>query len=244
MGRGGGKNTKYFLNLEKRNYNTKNIKTLISDEGKEITDLTETIKEEKSFYKNLYSSKLNKNDISEEFLQNLQKDIPKISDMEKKSCDEILTLEECGKALKCLPNNKSPGSDGYTTNFYKFFWPDIKHFLFNSYVYSFENGSLTQNQKLGILNLLPKKDKDLRYLANWRPVSLLNTDYKILTKNFAIRLQKVIPSIINHDQVGYIKGRYIGENIRIIFDLLKYSELNDIEAFLVQVDFEKAFDSI
>ena len=55
--------------------------------------------------------------------------------------------------------------------------------------------------------------------------------------------QKVIPSIINHDQVGCIKGRYIGENIRIIFDLVKYSELNDIEAFLVQVDFEKAFDS-
>ena len=54
---------------------------------------------------------------------------------------------------------------------------------------------------MGILNLLPKKDKDIRHLANWRPVSLLNTDYKILTKAFAIRLQKVIPSIINHDQV-------------------------------------------
>ena len=111
-------------------------------------------------------------------------------------------------------------------------------------MYSFENDTLTQNQKLGILNLLPKKDKDIRHLANWRPVSLLNTDYKIVTKALAIRLQKVIPSIIGHDQVGYIKNRYIGENIRIIFDLLKHSELNDIEAFLVQVDFEKAFDSI
>ena len=240
----GEKNTKYFLNLEKRNYNTKNITTLISNEGKEITELEETIKEEKKYYKNLYSSKLNQNDISEDFLKNLQKDIPKLNDIEKNLCDEILTIEECGKALKLLPNNKSPGSDGYTTNFYKFFWPDIKILLFNSFIYSFAKGSLTQNQKLGILNLLPKKDKDLRYLANWRPVSLLNTDYKILTKVFAIRLQKVIPSIINHDQVGYLKGRYIGQNIRIIFDLLKYSDLNDIEAFLVQVDFEKAFDSI
>ena len=96
MGRGGGKNTKYFLNLEKRNYNTKNIKTLISNDGKEITELRETIKEEKGFYKNLYSSKLKKNCISEEFLQNLQKDIPKINDMEKKLCDKILTYKNVG----------------------------------------------------------------------------------------------------------------------------------------------------
>ena len=50
-------------------------------------------------------------------------------------------------------------------------------------MYSFEHGTLTQNQKLGILNLLPKKEKDVRFLANWRPVSLLNTDYKILAKS-------------------------------------------------------------
>ena len=60
---------------------------------------------------------------------------------------------------------------------------------------------------MGILNLLPKKEKDLRYLANWIPMSLLNTDYKILKKLLAIRLQKVIPTIINADQVGYIKNR-------------------------------------
>ena len=99
-------------------------------------------------------------------------------------------------------------------------------------MYGFEKGTLTQNQRMGILNLLPKKDKDIRHLAYWRPVSLLNTDYTILTKAFAISLQNVVPSKINHDQVGYIKNRYIGENIRIIFDLLKYSDLNDIESLL------------
>ena len=82
-------------------------------------------------------------------------------------------------------------------------------------MYSFGNDTLTQNQKLGILNLLPKKDKDIRHLANWHPVSLLNTDYKIVTKALAIRLQKVIPSIIDHDQVGYIKNRYIGKTLEL-----------------------------
>ena len=88
--------------------------------------------------------------------------------------------------------------------------------------------------------------KDLRYLANWRPVSLLNTDYKILTQLLAIRLQKVIPTIINSDQVGYIKNRYIAENIRILSDILvlQLTDLEDMEAYITQIDFEKAFDSV
>ena len=75
-------------------------------------------------------------------------------------------------------------------------------------------------------------------------MSLLTTDYTILTKALAIRLQKVIPDIIDADQVGYIKNRYIGQNVRIIYDLLTHAKENEIEAFLAQIDFEKAFDSI
>ena len=81
-------------------------------------------------------------------------------------------------------------------------------------------------------------------MANWRPVSLLNTDYKILTKLLAIRLQKVIPSLINSYQVGYIKNRYIGENIRILYDILQYADIEQKEAYITQIDFEKAFDSV
>ena len=65
-----------------------------------------------------------------------------------------------------------------------------------------------------------------------------------MTKLLAIRLQKVIPNLINSDQVGYIKNRYIGENIRILSDILELTEIEDIEAYIVQVDFEKAFYSI
>ena len=111
-------------------------------------------------------------------------------------------------------------------------------------MYSFEHNLLTNEQKIGILNLIPKKDKDLRKLSNWRPVSLLTTDYKILTKALAIRLQKVIPNIIDADQVGYIKNRHIGQNVRIIYDLLNHAKEHEIDAFLAQIDFEKAFDSI
>ena len=155
-----------------------------------------------------------------------------------------ISVLECGKSLQALKNNKSPGSDGFTTEFYKFFWPDIKHFVHNSFAAAFENGILSIDQRRGILTLLPKADKDLRFLKNWRPLSLLNTDYKILTKLLATRLQKVLPNIISEDQTGYIKGRYIGENIRTILDLFEYTNNKIDPGIIMFLDFEKAFDTI
>jgi len=242
----GERNTKYFINLEKRNYNTNYIRKLINRDNKEICNLTDIISEQKTFYKDLYSSKVGENDEYRELMKLFTSDenIPKLNEFDKILCDEEINIEECTLALKNLSNNKSPGSDGFTTNFYKFFWTDIKALLHDSFKYSYNNMTLSQNQKLSILNLLPKKDKDLRYLANWRPVSLLNTDYKILTKVLAMRLQKVIHKLINSDQVGYIKGRYIGENVRTMFDIMAYLDEIEEHVFFIQVDFEKAFDSI
>ena len=81
-------------------------------------------------------------------------------------------------------------------------------------------------------------------MKNWRPISLLNTDYKIITKLLASRLKNVLPDVINEDQVAYLKGRYIGQNIRLIFDILEYTKENKIPGILTFLDFEKAFDTI
>ena len=129
------------------------------------------------------------------------------------------------------------------TNFYKFFWLDISDLLIDSYNYTFESNGLSQEQKLAVINLIPKKDKDLRYLKNWRPVSLLNTDYKILAKALANRLQ-VIGQLICEDQVGYIKGRYIGEAIRTIEDIMLLTKEQNTPGFITLIDFEKACYSI
>ena len=103
---------------------------------------------------------------------------------------------------------------------------------------------MTNDQKRGIINLIPKEGKDLRYLRNWRPLSLLNTDYKILTKTLSNRLQKVLPKLVNEDQVGYIRGRYIGQNIRIIKDIMTYTAKKNLPGYILLIDFKKAFDSI
>ena len=81
-------------------------------------------------------------------------------------------------------------------------------------------------------------------MKNWRPISLLNTDYKIIARILSNRLQKVLPSIINEDQTGYIKNRYIGENIRTILDILEHTSTKHNPGVIVFLDFEKAFDTV
>ena len=240
----GEKNNKYFLNLEKKNYNVKYIKKLITEKSVIITKPDEILQEEKKFYEDLYTSKIDQcdADASNSFLK--PEIIPQINDIDKQICDAPLKLEELMKAVKELKNDKTPGNDGLTSNFYKFFWSDIRLFLFDSFRYSFENDILSNDQRRGILNLIPKANKDLRHLKNWRPVTILNTDYKILTKVLANRLQPLLEKIITSDQVGYIKGRQITENIRIISDIMSYTDLKHISGFIALIDFEKAFDSV
>ena len=146
--------------------------------------------------------------------------------------------------LKSFHTNKTPGTDGLTAEFYTFFWNMLGKIITDSFNYAFQKGELSISQRQGIIRLIPKKDKNLSYLKNWRPISLLNTDYKIATKALAMRLKKVLPNIINNAQTGYLQGRFIGENVRLISDILHYTADQNLEGIALFIDFEKAFDSL
>ena len=139
--------------------------------------------------------------------------------------------------------NKSPGSDGISVEFYHTFWEDIKYALINSLNEAYQAGELSPTQRRWILSLIYKKN-DKTSLTNWRPISLLNTDYKILAHVLANRLKKVINKLINTDQAGYIKGRNISSNIRLIQDVIDYFEDGNLEGAIVFLDFQKAFDTV
>ena len=95
-----------------------------------------------------------------------------------------------------------------------------------SFLYWLDDGSLSISQRRGIITLIPKADGDLKELSNWRPISLLNIDYKILTKALAKRIEKHLPKLINSDQTRFVKGRYIGQNIRLLSDIMEYLNAN------------------
>ena len=81
-------------------------------------------------------------------------------------------------------------------------------------------------------------------MKNWRPVTLLNCDYKIAAKSIATRIKKILPHLFNNDQTGFLKGRFIGENIRLINSVIDYVEKQNIPSLFLFVDFEKAIDTL
>ena len=100
------------------------------------------------------------------------------------------------------------------------------------------------SELLAVITLLEKSGKDRTLLENWRPISLVNVDTKIMSKVIAARVKKVLPSIIHYNQTGYVKDRFIGEAIRSIFDIMDFTAKENIPGLLLFIDFQKAFDSV
>ena len=242
----GEKSTKYFLNLEKHNSVKNTIRNIFIDkDGTEKLSCNDKdiLDQAKTFYVNLFSRKSVKTiEDCSNFMNNIP--IPTLSDENKLLCDSFLTADEMSESLTSMASNKSPGNDGLTVEFYKNFWSILKTPLFRSTEHAKINGSLSVSQRQAVIKLLEKKDKDKRYIQNWRPISLLNVDTKIISKALAYRLKKVLPEIINYDQTAYIHGRYIGESTRLIYDILESTDLFNISGYIMTADVEKAFDSM
>ena len=242
----GERNSKYFYNLEKLNGNKKAIHKLNTETGM-ISEPKDILEEEVRFYTKLYSTsttQFDKKTRERVFKQFLSLEHPKIDLNDAPELTADITEDEVFDILKSFSDNKSPGSDGLTKEFYVFFWDIIKKPLLDSFVFSLRMGSLSMDQRKGIISLIPKKDKDTTYLKNWRPLTLLNTDYKILAKLLAYRIKYLLKEIIHSDQTGFMPNRYIGCNINKIMNLMDYCSDNSIEGMLVAIDFEKAFDSM
>jgi hypothetical protein len=130
-----------------------------------------------------------------------------------------------------------------------FFFETVGYHVFGSFLVAggckgLGRGKLNISQRRGIISLIPKPQKDLLELKNWRPITLLNNDYKYLTKILAKRLEKTLPQIISNDQGGFVKGRYIGCNIQRLQNLMEMAKTQKINGLLINIDFEKAFDTI
>ena len=239
----GEKPSRYFLNLENRHFISKKMSSLINKDGLELTKPVEIRQEVFNFYKKLYSS--NEENITNVDLNALlNEDTKKLSDYEAFSIEGSITFKEAGTVLMKIQNNKSPGSSGFTGEFFKFFWSDLGHFVVKAINHGFLTGELSAPQREGIITCIPKGDKSKKYIKNWRPISLLNVVYKIASGCIAKRVKGVLPSIINMDQSGFMAGRFTGDNIRLIYDILNQSKLDNQSGILLLIDFEKAFDSV
>ena len=154
-----------------------------------------------------------------------------------------LNIEEFDIAVSQLSKNKTPGLDGLSSEFYQTFWPMIRSDMFSVFEYAINSGSLPKSFRKAVITLIPKKG-DLANISNWRPVSLLNNDYKIFAKVLANKLKTHISNIVSEDQTYCIPERTIYDNLNLIRDIIHISNCNDTPLAIVNLDQKKAFDNV
>jgi len=238
----GERSTKYFLNLEKVRQNHNCIISLNNVKGESVTTNDGILDVAKTFYSDLFASRDVSDSSVNSFFSEITPESVLCEDLVQK-CEGALTSEECHKAINSMKLNKSPGIDGLTVEFYKHFWPLFGDFLLSTFNEGYEKGCLTDSQRMSVLSLIYKKG-DREDISNYRPISLTNVDYRILSFVLSTRLQSVIGSIINHDQTAYIKTRYMGYNVRVIQDIVDHYRESGKGGILFTADFQKAFDSL
>ena len=232
----GEKSSKYFFSLEKARYNAKTCYKMLLEDGSEVQDPDRILQEQRKFYQELY-------DIDQDVQFSLVNHTDILVPMQiRESQNQQLEFIDLEKAIKSMNNNKTPGQDGLPIDFYKVFWVKIKEIFYGMMLEVYEKERLHSTARKGILNLIPKANKDTRVIKNLRPITLLNTDYKIIEKAIANKMIPALEHIIHKDQRGFMKERRISVNIRKMLDIIHQVEQEDIEAVIMSLDFVKCFD--
>ena len=217
-------------------YNAKTCYKLVGEDDKEITSQIQILQAQQDYYTDLYS----KDDNVDFNLKNTYGIYVPQDIKEQQECQ--ITVNDLKEAVKGMNNNKTPGQDGIPVDFYKVFWSKLEKAFYQMMIYNYEENYLHSTARKGILNLIPKPNKDSRHIKNLRPITLLNTDYKIIEKAVANKMLPALEHIIHKDQRGFMKERRISVNIRKMLDIMHIAEKDDLEAVVLSLDFVKCFD--
>ena len=170
--------------------------------------------------------------------------LPNLTSKSFDTCESEITEKDLIAAPKSMPNGKSSGHGGLIKEFYEQFWDDLKFYSIDSLKQSKIDGSFFISQRQAIIKLIAKKDRDKRFVKNWRQISLFNVDTKILSKSLAEKLKNVLPELISSNQTASVKNRCISDSGRLISDAIEMCDILDILGYLVTMDIEKAFGSL
>ena len=234
--------TKFYFQSKRVSHDS--VKSLENAAGDRIYSQKDILQECQTYYKHLYSQpNLGDNKrLTNKFLNRIPRNA--LSQTGYDLLNKPMTMDEVFEALKDMKKDSVPGEDGLTVNFYLTFWDDIKDLLFCSYQFAYEINHMSITQRRGIIRLLPKSNRNLMLVSSWRPITLLNVDFKAATKLFARRLARFLPDLIHPDQRGFIKHRSIHENLLDVQAVLAACESENTEGMLMLLDIQKAFDSI
>jgi len=244
--------TPYFMNLVKSKNTRDSLDNVRKDDGTTFSDKNELKNYIGIYYSNIYKQADNQaknvqfNDI-ENFLGDIRHN-PIVANSilnndEKTELESDITLEELTKSVNNANLSSAPGGDGISNRFIKKFWEYFKVPLLNLCNYCHDNGSLPLFFRTANIKLIPKKG-NLAQLKNWRPISLLNCFYKIISRLITFRLRKYMDKMTPVCQKGYSGTRYCQEVLISLIEKIEKCNKLRKRACLLSLDVKKAFDSL
>ncbi|MCI4381688.1 hypothetical protein PGIGA_G00254930, partial [Pangasianodon gigas] len=241
----GGEKTGKLLARQLREKNTSNTIPVIKQGDRQIFVAKDINKTFQQYYEKLYTStthtKFVQNEIKD-FLSNV--DVFRLQPEQLEEMESPISLSEIKEVISSMKTGKSPGADGLPVEYYKEFVDVIAPILNKVYQEMFRKRRAPPTLNETLISLIPKKGRDLTEPSNFRPISLLNVDLKILTKILANRLQKVLPNIIHPNQVGFMNNRASSDHIRLLFHLIWTCQSRNTPITAISLDAEKAFDKV
>ena len=238
--------TAYFYRLEDERQSEGIIREIhdVDDEGKVVKEYKshgQVMRKLYEYHKEFYSSKgVNAEDLRH-YIDGIN---VTLTDAQRRILNGIISIKEIWIAIKSLKRNRSPGKDGIPIEFYATFFELLKldlQRLYNRLLH--DKCDFPKSQTMGLIKLLHKRNEKER-LINWRGITLLCVDYKILTKILTNRLKLVFPKIVSAEQTCAMAGRHIQENTYILRDAIEYANLYDKPTYIVSYDMKNAFDSV
>ena len=222
--------------------NRQTISHICKSTGEVLYEQTQINTAFREYFSKLYQSEgpINENEM-EAFFQDIS--LPTLKEEERESLEAPVTEREILAALKAFPTGKAPGNDGFTIELYKCLQNNLSPLtlLFNDIL---TNHSMPLTMRQTTIWLLPKPGKDHSQMTNFRPISMLNNDYKMFAKILAMRMETAISSLIHLDQVGFVKGRFASNNMRRLFQVMATASTLQHPAIAISLDAEKAFDRV
>ena len=230
----------YFLRRESAGSKVKYITELCDNSGRLFRDSLSLQRVCGDFYKDLLSEHPVDDNVNGDFLGS----VPSLGSNSQLVCEGPLSYEECLKAVRQMKGNKSPGLDDLPVEFYrKFFYLFGRDFvaMIND---CFVRGELPLSSRTGLITLICKDESKRSSLKYWRPISLLNVDYKVVSKSLTNRLSRVLHSVVSEDQTCSVPGRSIVDNLHLIRGVFDFVGGRNVTCGLINFDQKKAFDRV